>query len=81
MLAGHSQRAGMCAPISASSRMGPTRTAAVADAALNFRAVTSGGASQGEEDHVVRSIEALGKRHLWQIAINPDGRWLRPDRR
>lgn len=33
--------------------------------------VTSGGASQGAEDHVVRSLDALGKRHLWQIAIKP----------
>jgi molybdopterin molybdotransferase len=33
--------------------------------------IISGGASQGAEDHVVRSIDALGKRHLWQIAIKP----------
>ncbi|MEM9590172.1 MAG: gephyrin-like molybdotransferase Glp [Pseudomonadota bacterium] len=33
--------------------------------------VISGGASQGQEDHVVASIDALGKRHLWQIAIKP----------
>jgi molybdopterin molybdotransferase len=33
--------------------------------------VVSGGASQGREDHIVRSIDALGKRHLWQIAIKP----------
>jgi molybdopterin molybdotransferase len=33
--------------------------------------VVSGGASQGAEDHVVRNIDALGKRHLWQIAIKP----------
>jgi molybdopterin molybdotransferase len=33
--------------------------------------VISGGASQGAEDHVVKSIDALGKRHLWQIAIKP----------
>jgi molybdopterin molybdotransferase len=33
--------------------------------------VISGGASQGAEDHVVRSLDALGKRHLWQIAIKP----------
>ena len=33
--------------------------------------VLSGGASQGAEDHVVRSLDALGKRHLWQIAIKP----------
>ena len=33
--------------------------------------VVSGGASQGAEDHVTRSIDAIGKRHLWQIAIKP----------
>ncbi len=33
--------------------------------------VTSGGASRGEEDHMVRAIEALGRRHLWQLAIKP----------
>jgi len=33
--------------------------------------VLSGGASQGAEDHVVHAIDALGKRHLWQIAIKP----------
>jgi molybdopterin molybdotransferase len=33
--------------------------------------IISGGASQGAEDHVVRSIDALGKRYLWQIAIKP----------
>jgi molybdopterin molybdotransferase len=33
--------------------------------------VISGGASQGAEDHVVRTIDILGKRHLWQIAIKP----------
>jgi molybdopterin molybdotransferase len=33
--------------------------------------VISGGASLGVEDHVVHAIEALGKRHLWQIAIKP----------
>jgi molybdopterin molybdotransferase len=33
--------------------------------------IISGGASQGAEDHVVHSIDALGKRYLWQIAIKP----------
>lgn len=33
--------------------------------------ITSGGASRGEEDHVVDAIGQLGKRHLWQIAIKP----------
>jgi len=47
-------------------------TGALSQASRNFHAVVvSGGASQGQEDHVVRSIEELGKRHLWQIAIKP----------
>jgi molybdopterin molybdotransferase len=33
--------------------------------------ITSGGASRGEEDHVVATLDAIGKRHLWQIAIKP----------
>jgi molybdopterin molybdotransferase len=46
--------------------------AALSEAAANFDVVViSGGASQGKEDHVVASIDALGKRHLWQIAIKP----------
>ena len=46
--------------------------AALADAARAYDAIIlSGGASQGAEDHVVKSLDALGKRHLWQIAIKP----------
>jgi molybdopterin molybdotransferase len=46
--------------------------ACLGDASRDYDAViVSGGASQGAEDHVVRSIDALGKRHLWQIAIKP----------
>jgi molybdopterin molybdotransferase len=46
--------------------------AALAEASRTLGAVVlSGGASQGKEDHVVRSIDTLGKRHLWQIAIKP----------
>ena len=33
--------------------------------------ITSGGASRGEEDHVVAALDQLGKRHLWQLAIKP----------
>ena len=45
---------------------------ALADAARNYDVlVVSGGASQGAEDHVARTIDAIGKRHLWQIAIKP----------
>ncbi|WP_186395822.1 gephyrin-like molybdotransferase Glp [Stappia sp. TSB10GB4] len=33
--------------------------------------VTTGGASRGEEDHLVSAIDALGSRHMWQLAIKP----------
>jgi molybdopterin molybdotransferase len=33
--------------------------------------ITSGGASRGEEDHLVAALDALGQRHLWQLAIKP----------
>jgi molybdopterin molybdotransferase len=33
--------------------------------------VTSGGASRGEEDHIVRAVERLGQLHFWQIAVKP----------
>jgi len=46
--------------------------AALAEAARAYDAIIiSGGASQGAEDHVVKSLDALGKRHLWQIAVKP----------
>jgi molybdopterin molybdotransferase len=45
---------------------------ALAEAARSYEVViVSGGASQGAEDHVARTIDAIGKRHLWQIAIKP----------
>ena len=44
----------------------------LADAAANYDVVlTSGGASLGEEDYMARSIEKLGARHFWQIAVKP----------
>jgi molybdopterin molybdotransferase len=33
--------------------------------------ITSGGASRGDEDHMVTALDALGKCHLWQLAIKP----------
>lgn len=33
--------------------------------------ITSGGASLGEEDHVVTSLRGLGALSLWQLAIKP----------
>jgi molybdopterin molybdotransferase len=42
------------------------------EAARRFDVViTTGGASRGEEDHVVAALDALGKRHMWQLAIKP----------
>lgn len=44
----------------------------LAEAARNFDVIiTTGGASRGEEDHVVAALDLLGKRHLWQLAIKP----------
>jgi molybdopterin molybdotransferase len=44
----------------------------LAQAAAKFDVlIVSGGASRGEEDHVVAAIDELGKRHLWQLAIKP----------
>jgi molybdopterin molybdotransferase len=46
--------------------------AQLADAARRFDVIlTSGGASQGEEDHITSALDRLGKRHLWQLAIKP----------
>ena len=33
--------------------------------------ITSGGASRGEEDYVVKVLDEIGKRHFWQIAVKP----------
>jgi molybdopterin molybdotransferase len=33
--------------------------------------LTTGGASRGEEDHLVETLDAIGERHLWQLAIKP----------
>ncbi|WP_136656832.1 gephyrin-like molybdotransferase Glp [Nitratireductor sp. XY-223] len=47
-------------------------SAALSKAAAEHDVIlTTGGASRGEEDHIVRTIDSLGKRHLWQIAIKP----------
>lgn len=54
----------------------PDKPAAIRAALLEAARVhdvvlTTGGASQGEEDHLVAALDALGKRHLWQLAIKP----------
>jgi len=44
----------------------------LSDAAANFDIIlTSGGASRGDEDHVIAALDELGQRHLWQLAIKP----------
>lgn len=42
------------------------------EAASRFDVIlTSGGASRGDEDHMVSALDAIGKRHMWQLAIKP----------
>nr|MEC9417264.1 gephyrin-like molybdotransferase Glp [Pseudomonadota bacterium] len=33
--------------------------------------LTTGGASRGEEDHMLKVLDKIGKRHMWQLAIKP----------
>lgn len=33
--------------------------------------LTTGGASRGEEDHILTVLDAIGRRHMWQLAIKP----------
>ncbi len=47
------------------------RSALAAAAARHHVVITSGGASRGDEDHMVSALDALGKCHLWQLAIKP----------
>jgi molybdopterin molybdotransferase len=54
----------------------PDDAAAVSDrlkqlAAAHDAVLTTGGASRGEEDHLVASLDEIGKRHLWQLAVKP----------
>jgi molybdopterin molybdotransferase len=47
-------------------------TRRLASAAAGFHVIiSSGGASRGEEDHIVTALDRLGKRHMWQLAIKP----------
>jgi len=71
--------AGLFAPLGASISYGgilPDRREAVLEA-LNEAAqkcdllITSGGASIGEEDHVIAALKASGALTLWQLAIKP----------
>jgi molybdopterin molybdotransferase len=54
----------------------PDRADAVAEAlgraaAAHDVVIASGGASRGDEDHVVRAVDRLGQLHFWQIAVKP----------
>lgn len=40
-------------------------------AAEHHAVITTGGASRGEEDHLVATLDEIGKRHMWQIAVKP----------
>lgn len=33
--------------------------------------ISSGGASRGEEDHILTLLDQIGTRHVWQIAVKP----------
>ncbi|MGI9501147.1 MAG: molybdopterin molybdotransferase MoeA [Geminicoccaceae bacterium] len=44
----------------------------LADVAPSHDAIiTSGGASKGDEDHMVDAVGSLGQLHFWQIAVKP----------
>ncbi|MCB1492227.1 MAG: molybdopterin molybdotransferase MoeA [Rhodobiaceae bacterium] len=50
---------------------GAVRAALEAAARDHDVIVTTGGAGRGEADHIVMTLEEIGKRHLWQLAIKP----------
>jgi molybdopterin molybdotransferase len=50
---------------------GAIRATLEAAAALHHVILTTGGASRGDEDHVVRSVDKLGRLDFWQIAMKP----------
>ncbi len=50
---------------------GTIRTALERAAATHDVIMTTGGASRGEEDHLVTALDDLGSRHMWQLAIKP----------
>jgi molybdopterin molybdotransferase len=79
----HDANAPMLAPLIAGAGASPVYLGVLPDdrnavcerlakAAREFDVIiTSGGASRGEEDHVVAALDALGRRHMWQLAIKP----------
>jgi molybdopterin molybdotransferase len=47
------------------------RRCLIAAAAAHDVVLTSGGASRGDEDHVVRTVQREGRLDFWQIAMKP----------
>jgi len=46
--------------------------AAIKSAAQDYDVIiTTGGASRGAEDHMLTTLDELGSRHLWQLAVKP----------
>ncbi|MEZ5903767.1 MAG: molybdopterin-binding protein [Geminicoccaceae bacterium] len=54
---------------------GAVASAMLAAADTHHVILTSGGASRGDEDHVVRTVERHGRLHFWQIAMKPGRPW------
>ncbi|MBI2235955.1 MAG: molybdopterin molybdotransferase MoeA [Magnetospirillum sp.] len=52
-------------------RVDAIRDAMAAAAAAHDLLITSGGVSEGEEDHVKAAVEACGSLHFWRLAIKP----------
>lgn len=52
-------------------RADSVRAALTRAAAAHHAVLTTGGASRGEEDHVIAALGDLGRRHMWQLAIKP----------
>jgi molybdopterin molybdotransferase len=52
-------------------RVEAIRDAMVAAAGSHDLLITSGGVSEGEEDHVKAAVEACGSLHFWRLAIKP----------
>ncbi len=50
---------------------GTVRQALIDAAASHDVILTTGGASQGEEDYIAAVLDELGHRHVWQLAIKP----------
>lgn len=47
------------------------RAALVEAAAGHDMILSTGGASRGEEDHIIPILDEIGIRHMWQMAIKP----------